>query len=111
MTPEQQFWLQQQQFWLQMVTVILAALTPILLILVNQRVSKVATKVEEVHTNTNSMKDQLVAVTRTASHAEGKLEGIAQADADSTPTPEVQKVQVVNQPGAPIAVTDKTKRT
>lgn len=108
MTPEQQFWLQQQQFWLQMVTVILATLTPILLILVNQRVSKVATKVEEVHTNTNSMKDQLVAVTRTASHAEGKLEGIAQADAHE---PEVQKVQVVNQPGAPIAVTDKTKRT
>jgi len=42
------------------------------------RQNRQAVNIQKIETATNSMKDQLVAATKTASHAEGKLEGIAQ---------------------------------
>ncbi len=38
---------------------------------------------EKTETNTNSMREQLVIATGTASHAAGKAEGIAQGKADA----------------------------
>lgn len=41
-----------------------------------------STKIDVIHTATNSMKDQLVAVTAASSKAEGNLEGRAELKAE-----------------------------